>query len=243
MITMTPEDFRAATGVSRRTLDRLRAYAALLQQWQRRINLVSPRSLPELWRRHMLDAAQLAPLLPPQTRCLADLGSGAGFPGLVLAIIADDDAGANRGDGPGDGAEGDGKMQTHLLESDVRKAVFLREAARAAGMANVTVHNLRIEEVTNLRFDAITARALAPLPDLLRLAAPLMREGATALFPKGRDVTAELTQAQRLWHIDVSRFPSRSGGDGTILRITGRPRPRTTSRSGADGRSRDDDRR
>jgi len=205
---MTPEEFHQATGVSRETMARLSAYARLLAQWQSRLNLVGPRTLPDLWERHMLDSAQLFPLLPAGTRSLVDLGSGAGFPGLVLAIMGVEDV--------------------HLVEADTRKAVFLREAARTAGV-RITVHNCRIEKLALSGMDVVTARALAPLPVLLGYVCQLMKEDGLALFPKGRNHDAELTDARRLWHIKNSCVPSQIDSDGVIIRFQGCPVPRNTA--------------
>jgi 16S rRNA (guanine527-N7)-methyltransferase len=191
-------------GVSRETLERLEIYARLLAKWTRAINLVSPESLPDLWRRHILDSAQLLPLLPPapvgRPRRLADLGSGAGFPGLVLAIL--------------------GAGEIHLVESDRRKGQFLREVSRETGAA-VTLHPERIEELSPLCADCVTARALAPLDRLLDYAARHLAPGGSALFLKGRGVAEELTQAARRWSMAVERFPSRTDPAGSILRIAG----------------------
>src|SRR5262247_2849484 len=144
-----PADLAADVDVSRETIDRLSAYAALLVKWQSRINLVSAATLADLWRRHMLDSAQLFPLLPPNTQAVVDLGSGAGFPGLVLAIL--------------------GIPEVHLIESDQRKCVFLAEAARVAD-ASPIIHNKRIEQLEGLSAEVVTARACAPLDQLLTYA-------------------------------------------------------------------------
>ncbi|RUQ73882.1 16S rRNA (guanine(527)-N(7))-methyltransferase RsmG [Azospirillum doebereinerae] len=191
--------FQEATGVSRETLERLSAYEVLLRKWQPKINLVGPSTLPDLWRRHFLDSAQLFPLLPDATRVLVDLGSGAGFPGLVLAIL--------------------GVPEVHLIESDSRKAVFLREAARAAGVT-VTVHNKRIETVTGIEADVVTARALAPLADLLGWSFPFLGSRGTALFLKGQALDDELTAVAGGWTLRSERFDSRSDPTGTILRVS-----------------------
>jgi 16S rRNA (guanine527-N7)-methyltransferase len=193
-----PEDFRKATDVSRETLDRLVAYADLLKRWQGTINLIGRSSLDELWRRHMLDSAQLLPLAP-NARCWLDLGSGAGFPGLVLAIL--------------------GAPEVHLVESNARKCAFLREAARIAG-AEVTVHRARIETLTPWPADAVVARGLAPLRRLLELGAPFCETDSVCLFPKGQDVENELTEATKYWNMKVERLPSVSDPAGTILRLT-----------------------
>ncbi|OYD86111.1 16S rRNA (guanine(527)-N(7))-methyltransferase RsmG [Azospirillum brasilense] len=192
--------FQAETGVSRETLDRLAAYEATLRKWQPKINLVGPSTLPDAWRRHFLDSAQLYPLLPEGARVLVDLGSGAGFPGLVLAIM--------------------GVPEVHLVESDSRKCAFLREAARVAG-ASVTVHNKRIEAAPPIAADVVTARALAPLNDLLNWAYPFLQDRGAALFPKGQNVADELTDTTKYWKMRTERFDSRTDPTGTILRVSG----------------------
>lgn len=197
---LTAEAFRRATGVSRETLDRLQAYADLLVRWQARVNLVGRSSLADLWRRHMLDSAQLAAMVPPGTRCLVDLGSGAGFPGLVLAIL---------------GVDG-----VHLIESDRKKCAFLREAARQTA-APVQILAERIEDVPPFPADVITARALAPLRRLIPLARPFVRPDTVLLFLKGQDVDRELTEATKQGILTVARTPSMTSPDGTVLRIGG----------------------
>ena len=194
-----PEGFRAAAAVSRETLDRLEAYAALLERWQARINLVAPATLPDLWRRHMLDSAQLRPLLPAAARRLVDLGSGAGFPGLVLAIL--------------------GVPEVHLIEADSRKCAFLREAARAADARNVILHNRRIESMPAEPFDGVTARALAPLPELLGLARRFIGPDTVCLFPKGRGLAEELIRTPEIERMRLTRIASRTDPDATILKL------------------------
>lgn len=192
--------FQRETDVSRETLDRLAAYEAVLRKWQPKINLVGPSTLPDLWRRHFLDSAQLLPLLPEGARVLVDLGSGAGFPGLVLAIL--------------------GVPEVHLIESDSRKAAFLREAARVAGAA-VTVHNKRIEAVAGIAADVVTARALAPLSDLLNWSHPFLGSRGTALFLKGQTLDDELTATTGSWRMRTECFASRTDPTGTIVRMDG----------------------
>lgn len=192
--------FQNATGVSRETLDRLAAYETLLRKWQPKINLVGPSTLSDAWRRHFLDSAQLFPLLPDSARVLVDLGSGAGFPGLVLAIM--------------------GVPEVHLVESDSRKCAFLREAARVAEV-RVTVHNKRIETVPAIAADVVTARALAPLSDLVGWAYPFIGSRGVALFPKGQNVAEELTDTTKYWKMRAERFDSRTDPTGTILRVSG----------------------
>jgi 16S rRNA (guanine527-N7)-methyltransferase len=212
---LSAEEFRAATDVSRETLGRLECYAALLEKWNRAINLVSRASLTDLWRRHMLDSAQLWPLLPPpqeqtqgRPRKVLDLGSGAGFPGLVLAIMA--------GTGGGD--------DFHLVEADEKKAAFLREAARATE-TRIVLHDQRIETLRPFSVDVVTARACAPLPRLLDYAAPFLRpepgsgHRPRGLFLKGRDFDRELTAAREKWKMQVEEIPSRTEPRARILQI------------------------
>jgi 16S rRNA (guanine527-N7)-methyltransferase len=198
-VPLTPGEVGTAIGVSRETLDRLRAYLDLLLRWQRAINLVSAATLRDPWRRHILDCGQLWRFWPPGARVLADLGSGAGLPGLVLAVL--------------------GAPVTHLIESDQRKAAFLREAARACGVA-ATVHAARIEQVPPLAADVLTARALAPLPDLLALAERHVQAGTTCLFLKGRTAASELTLARETWTMQLACKASLSDPEGQVLRIS-----------------------
>jgi 16S rRNA (guanine527-N7)-methyltransferase len=150
----------------------------------------------------MLDSAQLRAFLPTEARNLIDMGSGAGFPGLVRAIL--------------------GAPDVHLIESDARKCVFLAEAARAAGLTvgqNPTIHRARLEEITALRANVVTARACAPLVQLLAYAEPFLEADSICLFLKGGRVDEELTEAEKTWRMTVERFPSLSDPTGTILRI------------------------
>lgn len=188
---------------------RLECFAEILTRWNGRINLVSPRDLPHLWDRHIADSLQLASLIPPGAR-LADLGSGGGFPGLIIAIATDADV--------------------TLIESDQRKAAFLREAARAAG-ARVTVLARRIEEVDIPPVQVVTARALAALPQLLEWSSRLLAPDGFCLFLKGRNVDDELTSAAADWHMAVSRLPSRTNADGTILKLGEITRARHSERA------------
>ncbi len=197
---------RQMADVSRETVARLDAYAALLVRWQRAKNLVGPETLRHLWVRHFADSAQLLPLAP-KARCWVDLGSGAGLPGMVVAILLADLPDA----------------EIHLVESNARKCAFLRAAARETG-APAKIHATRIADfVTGFRgtADAVTARALAPLEDLVAMTSPLIDGGATGLFHKGREVEAELTAASGYWKLNVERVPSRTHSDGTILVLHG----------------------
>lgn len=184
---------------------KLQTYADLLLKWQRAINLVGRSTLPDLERRHFEDSLQLLPLLPPNAKTLIDLGSGAGFPGLVIA------------------AERPGLAVT-LVESDQRKVAFLLEVARSIA-PNATVKAARLETLTPFPVDVVTARAFAPLPKLLSWAAPFATDPAICLFHKGGNVDAELTEAERDWMMDVQRVPSVTEQGASILRIS-RLRPR-----------------
>jgi len=197
---MNIDEFQNATGVSRETRDRLCQYAELLLRWNRAINLVAPGSLRDLWNRHFLDSAQILPLLgqPGSTGELVDFGSGAGFPGMVLAIM--------------------GQEHVHLIERDGRKCTFLREVAQRTH-APVTIHNKDISAVEPWSVRAVVARAFAPLPVLLPLAAPFLKQGAIGVFPKGKSVDDELTEASKEWRIVADRVPSKSDPAGCILRI------------------------
>ncbi len=195
---LTPVAFQAATGVSRETLDRLGLYAETLLRWQRAINLVAEATLPDLWRRHMLDSAQLLPLLPAGARRLIDLGSGGGFPGLVLAIL--------------------GAPQVHLVEADACKCAFLREAARLTA-TTVTIHKRRIESMPAEPFDVVTARALAPLPVLLRLAGRFAGPGTVYLFPRGRGLAGELITVPETATMRMEQIPSRTDPGAAILKL------------------------
>ena len=186
-------------GVSRETRDRLGVYVDLLLRWNRTINLVSRRDEAVVWERHVADSAALAACLTGPPRVAIDIGSGAGLPGLVLAIVTG--------------------WHFHLIEADQRKCAFMREAARATA-APVSVHAMRIEAAQLPPAAIVTARALAPLDKLLGWAAPLLAPGGHCLFPKGKTVDAELTQAARRWHMVAERLPSPTDPAATILRIS-----------------------
>ncbi|MDO8534919.1 MAG: 16S rRNA (guanine(527)-N(7))-methyltransferase RsmG [Xanthobacteraceae bacterium] len=204
------------TPVSHETAVRLDQFAALLLRWQRAVQLVATSTLPKLWTRHIADSLQLLDLAPA-AKLWVDFGSGGGFPGLVIAIVLADRPGA----------------LVHLIESDSRKAAFLREAARLT-RAPVKVHAERIESVAKRiagEIEIVTARALAPLPRLLDLAEPMLAAGAQGLFLKGQDVDNELTQAAKSWNIQARILPSRTDPRGKIIQIerisplTSKPRP------------------
>jgi len=196
---MSREAFTAHIDVSRETLDRLEIYAERLIKWNRAINLVANPTLDHIWTRHFLDSAQLLAHVPEAAKSWIDLGSGAGFPGLVIAILRPD-------------------IAVTLVESDRRKSVFLTEAARATN-TDITVLCERAETL-DIKANIVSARALAPLSTLLDLAEPLLTAGGTALFLKGENVENELTEANHLWHIDVTRHQSLADLRGSILSIT-----------------------
>ncbi|MGV8997631.1 MAG: 16S rRNA (guanine(527)-N(7))-methyltransferase RsmG [Parvibaculaceae bacterium] len=201
------ESFFAVSGVSRETLERLKAYEALLLKWQKSINLVSTASLSELWRRHMWDSGQLVAMTPPEATFWLDLGSGAGFPALVVAAML-----RNRPD-----------FRMELVESDKRKCIFLREAARVMDVP-VTVHTMRIEEWKpdgERRPDIISARALAPLPKLLEWTSPFWGKQTVGLFLKGQGAQEELTAAHKGWIFEAEAIASQTDGSGTVLKLRG----------------------
>ena len=195
---LTAEQFAKKTNVSRETFGQLQSYADLLVKWQKSINLVGGDTLNDLWRRHFWDAAQLVPLVPPDTRVIMDFGSGAGFPGLVLAIMLD--------------------VEVNLVESSGKKVAFLREAARVSG-ARVKLHQGRIEKLSLPKSDLITARALAPLAQLLEFAAPHLSPQGTCLFLKGARAEEELTDALKKQSMMVERIQSATDPKGVILSI------------------------
>jgi 16S rRNA (guanine527-N7)-methyltransferase len=195
----------AAPGdVSRETSARLAALAALVRKWSPAINLVSARDLGQLEARHVADSAQLFDLAPGAARRWIDLGSGGGFPGLVIAALA----AARR---PG--------LRVTLVESDARKCAFLATAAAALEL-DVAIENRRIEAGPPAAFDVVSARALAPLPALFGLAAPYFGPGTVGLFPKGVGHDAELTAARADWQYAVERIPSATAPSAAILRVT-----------------------
>ncbi|XDZ68669.1 16S rRNA (guanine(527)-N(7))-methyltransferase RsmG [Alphaproteobacteria bacterium LSUCC0226] len=195
---MTPDDVARLLNVSRETIDKFRAYLTLLEKWQARINLVANSTLAEAWQRHILDSGQLAAFYPPQTKKIMDVGSGAGFPGLVLAIM--------------------GGVTVDLVESDQRKAVFLSTVIRELDLP-AKVHNQRIETLPQLFPDVITARALAPVPKLLKLIENQLSPKSVCLFLKGAAVQDELTNSQTYSTMDATTHPSLSGPTGVVLEL------------------------
>jgi 16S rRNA (guanine527-N7)-methyltransferase len=197
----------ALTPVSRETLGRLDRFVALLLAWQEHTNLISRSSVSTLWTRHIADSLQLIDLAPSDARIWVDLGAGGGFPGMVVACALAEREGA----------------QINLIDSTGKKATFLREAVRVTG-APAVVHGMRIEDFVDTSresFDVVTARALAPLPELLGMAYPLLKSRALGLFPKGQDVAVELTMAAKYWNIQSSLVQSRTDSKGQIVIVRG----------------------
>lgn len=201
--TFGPEEFRIAANVPRETLDALKTYVRVLLDWQTRLNLIGESTIPDLWRRHILDSAQILDQVPDwrsKPRVWADLGTGAGFPGMVLALM---------GAGP-----------VHLFEKSPRKCQFLRAVAEATG-APVTVHEGRIEDAGIGTVDVVVSRACAPLSRLLGMAAPFFGPKTIAYFHKGQNLDDELTEATKCWKMDVKIIKSCTDPRGRIIRVEG----------------------
>ncbi len=188
--------------VSRESWAGIEQFVDLLLQWQQRINLISPASIPNIWERHVIDSLQLLPLFPQGAKSVADLGSGSGFPALPLAIASG--------------------LTFHLYESNNKKAAFLREAMRVTGCKG-EVHPERLTGHSPPKgypeVDVVTARALAPLGSLIELAHPFLKSGAQALFLKGQDVDQELTDAAKYWRIQSTKHTSLTDSLGIILAV------------------------
>lgn len=189
--------------VSRETTDRLQIYEILLRRWNPKINLVAPSTLEDIWNRHFADSAQLWPLRPARTSSWLDLGSGAGFPGLVIAILAEAES---------------GRLSVTLVESDLRKSAFLSTVLRETGVS-ARVVSKRIEDSDLGQFDVVSARALAPLPKLLSLSAPYFGPDTVGLFPKGATAEVELAEALAFWRFSVQKVVSRTDPRGVILKV------------------------
>jgi len=198
-----PDDVIRATGVSHETFGKIRAYLSVLDRWRERINLIGPGEGRHLWRRHVLDSLQLAAQIDASEKEIVDLGSGAGFPGLVLACVVADRPGSS----------------VALVEKSVRKSQFLEAAIAELGLP-ARVLNQRLEDKPPKKFDLATARALAPLPQLLGYGYQWLKPSGKALLMKGRDTAAELALARESWTFDLSVRASASSPEGQILTVS-----------------------
>ena len=191
--------FLAAFPVSRETEARLEAYEALLRDWNQRLSLVADSTLDLVWTRHFLDSAQLLPLIPDPQKPVLDLGTGAGFPGVILAIM--------------------GLPRIHLIEHNMRKVAFLRSLIGELGL-DVTLHPMKVESVKPFVAGVVTARAFKPLSELIGLGRKFLGPASVAIFPKGRRADAELGEAERAWRLRVERFKSLTDAESTIFRLS-----------------------
>lgn len=199
--TFSATDFQEKTGVSRETLQHIQLYADLLQKWQKQINLVSNSTLPDMWARHFYDSAQLMDHLRDQGENLKilDIGSGAGFPGLLLSIM--------------------GAGEAHMVESSMKKCTFMKEIIRRTGAA-AFVHSERVEEMTPFPVDVITSRACAGLDKLLDLGKNFITADTVCLFLKGQTAQSEIDEAHKRWDFNVKKYTSRTNESGTLLKLS-----------------------
>ncbi len=199
-----PEAFRTDFAATEDQMARLEIYAALVRKWQKAVNLVAQDSIDAIWNRHFADSAQLLTFIPPASACL-DFGTGAGFPGMVIAIFL-----------------GETDARVHLVESNARKCAFLREVGRQTG-TSVEIHNTRVEEIaargTVTGVDVVLARGVAPLARLLELSRPFFRSGTVGVFLKGRRAEEEVAEARKAWAFDLQAHPSATDPYGRVLEI------------------------
>lgn len=193
--------FQAATGATDAQMADLEGYRSMLDEWNQHLNLVGPSAMASFWRRHAYDSAQLLQI-EPDARVWADLGTGAGLPGVVLAILL----------------KGRQRAQVHLVESLQKRCRFLEEVVRALDLP-ATVHRSRAEELRLTGIEVVTARACAPLARLLGYARPILSAGARGLFLKGRDIEAEIAEARRSWKFEAKLVASLSDPSGRIVRV------------------------
>lgn len=204
----TAQDFISKIGeenVSRETFLKLESYVELLKKWQKSINLVSTASLSEVWERHILDCAQLINYIPSESRKIIDFGSGAGLPILILAIMLE----SRNNKVP---------YELHAIESDSRKVAFMREAVKNCGLS-VNIHNCRIEQLAPFKADIITARAFAPLSDLLTYVYPFITKDSVCLFLKGQNIDTEIEKANKKWLMELELQQSLSDENGKVVII------------------------
>lgn len=199
------KNFMDEYSVSRETFERLKTYEKSLHEWQKRFNLVSNASLEHAWERHFLDSAQLFKLIPDGTRTLVDFGSGAGFPGMVLAIMA---------------AEKTPYLNFRLVESIGKKTLYLNEVKKIAGLNNVEIVNDRIENIETMAADVITSRAMCSLKELLKYARKFAGPQTVGIFPKGKKYSEEISEARKEWSFDCRIVPSEVSEEGVVLVIT-----------------------
>lgn len=190
--------------VSRETLERLKAYEVSLHEWQKKFNLVSNASLEDAWNRHFLDSMQLFNFIPKTAKTLCDFGSGAGFPGMVLAIMA---------------KEKTPYLKVSLIESIKKKTLYLNEVNKITE-ANAVIINDRIENIPPQSFDVITSRAMASLKDLLNYTKKFFGKNTVCIFPKGKSYAEEIAEAEKFWKFDCKIVPSEMSSEGVILIIT-----------------------
>lgn len=190
--------------VSRETLLKLRAYEASLQEWQNKFNLVSKSSLEDAWNRHFIDSMQLFKYIPQSAQSLYDFGSGAGFPGMVLAIMA---------------AEKTPYLKVSLIESIGKKTLYLKHVSEICSV-NVEIFNQRIESLPKNKVDVVTSRAMTSLSDLLGYAYPFCKKETVCIFPKGKKHQEEIDEAKKHWQFECQIHPSETSSEGVILVIT-----------------------
>ncbi len=203
------DKFEAHVNVSRETYQKLEHYEIMLKKWQKAMNLVSRNTLPVVWTRHFLDSAQMLNIFPYKVESLLDIGSGAGFPGMILAIL--------------------GATNVNLVEPNQKKCLFLREVSRETSTA-VTIHNSRIEELPIKCFSVVTARAFAPLTVILEKAKPFLGKKSVGVFPKGASLQKELTTANKQWNMKYSLVQSISDSAGCLVRLEGMVHESRTAR-------------
>ncbi|MEM7619100.1 MAG: 16S rRNA (guanine(527)-N(7))-methyltransferase RsmG [Pseudomonadota bacterium] len=217
-------DFAQAFGVSRETIEKLEQYEALLKLWQKSKNLIANSTINDIWHRHFADSAQLLQHIPKSTKNLVDIGSGAGFPALVLAILMQDSQAATKSFQ---------NTALHLVESNTKKCAFLQEVARKLDLSSkshtnsiafVEIHNCRIETLhesaQHMSIDCVTARALASLDKLLGLTHPFLQQNTELVFLKGRDTEKEIQNAKKIWRFEYEDCLSMTETAGTIIKIT-----------------------
>ena len=195
---MNQQEFQKLTGVSRETLDKFSTYVALLEKWQKAINLVSKKSLMDVWERHVLDSYQILKFAPKDNGVWIDMGSGAGFPALIVAMAGD--------------------FEVHVIESDHRKCQFMRDVSRETSTP-ITIHTKRIDAVEPFPAAVISARALASLEKLLEFSTNFATPDTVYIYLKGQDVDAELTQAAKCWSMETIKHQSLSSSEGSVLEL------------------------